>query len=364
MAYGGRGRSSKDCIDRSIGLDLMKSLQIHDDGFSAHGGVMATIVGPRGSGKTTLMLQAAESVHHLPHLQTDRTVIDNMYPETVVWRGRQYEYFNTLFPSWWEKQTKIQGKPVYIHMIEGCDYKFYCDIPGQRRKTLDTSETEILYFKDIRDLILNNIKKGCINVVFEPSLYIIPADVVKQFSLKDLKFKPVASKTLEDEDNEDRYPRRRSSKEKEFCDTEAPSPLFWYEFVDTLMQVKKREDFYTIVADESGDIFPKTVMGQWYHMCAYFAKSIADMRRFNISLFLATHEIGFVYYEIRRMSDYMIYMPGARPDGQFTRVSQFLPTIINMGEFIIEVPMNRFGLATFPRLKQAPLVTVDGMKTK
>jgi hypothetical protein len=367
MAYGNRRATPKAMLDRELGLDLMRQLRIKDDGFSAHGGVMATIVGPRGSGKTTFEIQLAEGSAHLPHGQKNRT-LDNLYPETVIWRGRQYEYFNTMFPSWWEKETGIHGKPVYIHMAEGCDYEFFCDEAGKRRVELDLSETEIIYYKDIAQLIKENIVKEAINVVFEPQQYIIPADVVKQFSLKRLQFKPVnkqkETESEEEEFEEEEVKPQRKKREKEFVDTEAPSELFWYEFVDKLMQLKKREDFFSIIIDESGDVFPKTVMSEWYHMCSYFSKSIADMRRFNISITLATHEIGFVYYEIRRMSDFMIYMPGSRPDGSFTRVSQFLPTILNIGEFIIEVPMTRFGLATFPRLNQAPLVTVEGMSRR
>ena len=361
MSYGRRQSSAKDRISREEGLELLRLMRIHDDGFSAHGGRMATIVGPRGSGKTTFEIQMAEGVCHLPHAQKDRDHITKTYPETVVWRGRQYEYFNTMFPSWWESETQLKAKPVFIHMAEGCEYKFYCDIPGAGRHELDLDETEIIYYKDIEQLVKENIVKRAINIVFEPKKYIIPADTVKEFSLKRLQFKPQPVETLADEDEEEAHPKRYKKKKREFVDTEAPSPLFWYEFVDKLMKFKNREDFYTIQIDESSDVFPKTVMSEWFHMVSFFSKSIADMRRFNISLFLATHEIGFVFYEIRRMSDFMIYMPGSRPDKEFTRVNWTLPTILNIGEFIIEIPMTKFGLTTFPRLNQAPLITVEGM---
>jgi hypothetical protein len=376
MSYVRRYQSAKERVSHEIGVQLMDQLKIHSDGQALHGGVMATIVGKRGTGKTTLQLQLEEMMCHLPADQDNRDEIFQVFKECVVHRGRPFEYFNTLFPSYWESHfPSVPCKKVYIHMFHRNNYKFVHDIPGRGTVPVDLSETEIIPYTDADELITKNLKKGAINVVFEPKSYMISPDIVKALVLRKLQFKLARKDEEEVEDepinisiteppNNDELPGylRKEFKERKYKPQPAPPATWWFEFCDRALRLKYQHDFMTIFQDEAHQVYPATPQREIYHLCEYFSNSVLDMRRFNISIVASTHDITMLDYRVRRRSDFYIYMRGARPDAEHSIVSRHLNAVLNVGEAILEEPMIQFGIITFNKFQQQPpIINVDGM---
>ena len=380
MAYGRRKVEGKDVvIATGNGPELTKECLYHTDGQTAHGGVGTLISGPRGGGKTTLLDQFTEGVLHYPITVHDRNYMKRMYRETAIYRVRKYDYWNTFFPEYWEHMfPEWKPKPVVLHQHVDNNYKFVTDEMG-RISPLDMSEIEVIPYTDSTELILDNLKKGAINLVCEPKDYMIPSDIVKSLQLKRLQFK--FGRDKEEEENpevvrdinnplstpdSDELPGQmrkvKKSRSKKYDPQPAPSPVWWFELTDRVLELKPQHEFVSFFLDELHQITPQYSMSLHFHLVGWYATATLDQRRMNVSLFGVSHDTTLIDYRIKRRMEFFVYTPGARPDDN-SMVWQSLTASLVKGEYVIERPGVKYGIDTFDRfIDQPPVIIAEGMQ--
>jgi hypothetical protein len=382
MPYGNRKREGKDVVKATgIGRELTNEALWHTDGTAAHGGIGTFITGPRGGGKTTLLCQLTQGCLHYPITVHDRAYTSKMFRETCAYRVRKYDYWNTFFPSYWVRAFPgWKPKPVIMHMHEDNDYQFKTDEAG-RVRNLDMEECEIVPYTDTTELIVDNFRKNAINLICEPQDYMIPSDVVKAISLRKLQFK--LNPNQQDDDPEEdpvneliqngftappddqltSQQRKVTKKKKKYGPQPAPSPVWWYEFISRVLELKPQHDFLSIFLDEFQEIGPMYSRAEIFHLVGWLVNTTFDQRRMNVSMFAVSHDTTLIDYRIKKRMEYFIYMPGARPDGDNSLVWQSLTASLVKGEYVIEKPGQKYGIDEFDRfINQPPVVVCEGMQ--
>ncbi len=347
----------KDGISREIAAFLLRDVRVHDDGVEAFGGISNMITGPMGCGKTTFMIQLAASVGSLPSgaVKEEYSAQGILKPETVIWRGRRYDYWNSLVPWNWKECYPYSpiARDVRIHHCVDDELVFLERYEEPEEITFNGHGLSVCTYKNAQDVYANLVPGG-INVVYEPNTYYLDPDVVNQ----------ITKKTLEDL----RLTRLRRSRKKNRPDTgepvEAPSSAFWFELIEYVMKTKRQSEFYSMFIDEAHQVAPEKVPGEMWHLIGWLSNSIIDMRRNNLSLFLTTHDLKLVDYRVVDRMLYFTWMPGARIYKRLSQINPYTPARLIKGEFLIEGmnPM-QFGLGTFnPIPNQPPVVYTEGLK--
>jgi hypothetical protein len=130
------------------------------------------------------------------------------------------------------------------------------------------------------------------------------------------------------------------------------------------MQIKKREEFFSVFIDEAHQVVKMNPPGELFHLGNWFANSMIDFRRNNVSLFLASHDAQLLDYRIVDRTLFFFWMPGARVYPRISRVKQPLPDSLVKGEVIGEESRRRFGLIRFDAIPyQPPVVYAEGLKS-
>lgn len=350
----GKGKAG---ISREIAAFLMRDIRVHDDGVEAFGGISNMITGPMGCGKTTLLLQVGASVGSLsPGMTKEEYTSQNVLrPETVIWRGRRYDYWNSLLPWNWKESYPMSPvyRPVRVHHHVNDDLGFFERYEEPEPIEFTGNGISISTYRNAQD-VYDALIPGGFNIVYEPNEYFLNNDVVKQ----------ITKKTLEDL----RLMRLKRSRKKNRPDSgdpvEAPSSAFWFELIEYIMKTKKQSEFYSMFIDEAHQVAPEKVPGEMWHLIGWLSNSIIDMRRNNLSLFLTTHDLKLVDYRVVDRMLYFTWMPGSRVYQRISQINPSTPTTLVKGEYIIEgVNPAQFGLGTFnPIPNQPPVVYTEGLK--
>lgn len=338
------------------GSKIWLNLLYHDDGVNYIGGENCCVIGKMGSGKSTLVIQMAEFVRCIPDHSREEYInhIFNVegkeyfdepkgYGETVLWRGRKYDYWNCLIPKNWKKSFPnyaFEPKPVVLHIHEDDDLKFHHKIGTEVFEV--PNMPEIRRYKGADDLF-DHIEQGAINAVYEPQAYVLHPSLVRKLKAK--KMDPKVS----DDENIGEY-------------IYVPPPVFWFEFVERILE-KKGNEFYSIIMDEFHQVCPANPVGDMWHLIDWFSNSFMDIRKNNVSLFISTHQHSLVDWRILDRTGHFIWLPGSKISRSNSMIyNPNLVTRLTKGQGLIERRMDRFGLFNFSRInKQPPLVRVEGM---
>jgi len=339
----------KEKVSRKIGALLMRDISVHDDGVYASGGVDAMLVGRRGSGKTTMELQIAAGVRHLKGnaKKSNMTKDTHTSLETVIWRGRKYDYWNTLLPENLHKSYPDAFlKPVHVHYYFEDELDFYMQ-PASRRVPIDFNNgCRLIPYRTAAELY-RNLVKGANNVVYEPAQYRLPKEIIERITKRKLEIR--------------RRSRRRKGDDEEEQTIPAPSSVFWFEFAERLIELKARDEFFTVIIDEAHQVFPASARGEHWHLVDWFANTVIDLRRQNVTLIPATHDTTLVDYRITYRMEYFLWMPGSVPIPGRTRVHPNLIGSLVVGEAVAELIGSMFGMVYFDQIpNQPPIVQVDG----
>lgn len=359
-----QGSRGKAGVSFELGAAIQNEVQIHDDGIMNFGGISALTTGPMGCGKTTYMIETAQAVAYMPDgLSKDEHNKDiPLNPETVVWRGRKYDYWNSMIASNWLRsfpQSHV-ARHVCVHVHKDDPLDFFELAEPRREVDFDGVELSFLEYKNAKDLY-SNLVKGETNVVYEPTEYFLQNDVVEELikqTLEDLRLARLKRKN------------RGKKKTPEDVDIDAdkgiqaPSSVFWYEFLETIMEIKKREEFFSIFIDEAHQVAKMNPPGELYHLGNWLANSMIDFRRNNVSLFLASHDAQLLDYRIVDRVLYFFWMPGARVYPRISRIKQPLVDTLVKGEVLPELSRQKFGKIKFgPIPYQPPVVYAEGLKS-
>lgn len=359
MWRGGYQSGGLAALSRTEAAKVLKKMRVHDDGIIAFGGISSLISGPMGCGKTTFLLQLAGSVGHVGRgmRKEDFTTQNALYPETIIWRGRKFDYWNSLVDWNFSRsypEFNIHRKTV-VHIKEGDELRFVEQTPAKSEFEFDDDLAQVKFYKSSEDLFKNLEPRG-VNVVYEPNNYYLDPDVVESLT----------KRTLEDLRKARKKQLIKNGKSVKSLNKEvlAPSPIFWFEFIEKIITMKKQEEFYSIFIDEAHGVIPEKVPGEHWHLIAWLVGTLVDLRRNNVSLFLATHDAQDIDYRVRGKILYWAWMPGANI---YPKYSIFVPTItgkLNKGEFLVEsVSPRNYGMSTYsPIPYQPPTILTEGLK--
>ena len=327
---------------------ITAEVTLHDDGVEGIGGSPALVVGFMGSGKSTLLAQLSQQMCHLKDQTREEFFRSGchgtVYPETVLWRGQQFDHWNALLPHNWERSFPgWRGiKPVRVHVNCDDNLKF----TQKNEKTKQFQELEgiynvLKYYRNSEDLI-KNVLPGGINIVYEPQEF-MPGEKL----ISDLN----ARKMVKNDDN----PERKAGKYL----TVEPH-IFWFELTAYLLEHKAPDEFYTLVLDESHELFPYGATGDHWHLISYFVDSIIHTRKNNVSLLCAIHDVNLMDFRVRDRMKYFYWLPGSVPIKRVSRVYPDVVSKLELGEVIMELKRKDFSGDRFQRIKdQPPVVRVE-----
>ena len=352
-------------ISRDVARSAMSDMLVHDDGVQQHGGQTVFITGPLGSGKTTLALTIAGKVACIPSGVSKKDAFlgkASIVPETVIWRGRKYDYWNTLEPRWFRPFTRdkengieIIERPIRVHSHIN-DTLAHIFTEDQVYEIIPGKEISFSKYSSVDDLY-NNILPGGLNVVYEPTTYILPPLMVQKLKAKLLK---PTSFSLKGSVGVNQNGRRRMIGEGVVF----PSPVWWFEFLERLQELKRQDEFFTQILDESHEIFPVGVNSIHWYLVEWFAHSVIDTRRKNVSIFSITHAPQLVDYRVFDRSQFFVWLRGSHPPARVSMIKKFLPGSLSKGEALIERPNIEFGLLSFRKVPQAPVIFTEGLEPK
>lgn len=281
-----------------------RAVQEHLNAIRIHnwemGGTIFGIVGLKGCGKTHLMLRLA---HQILYRNPNNNKIE---PETVIWRGRELDYWNWMFEPDFEWEGEEFKREVHIHY-------WAHDVP---HFSLETGEpqffphTRVHKYANVHDLY-KNLQQGQINVIYEPTTYQMSEGMSKLIG------------------------SRIGKPYEEIGESIIDSPLWWVELMFFLYSFK-RAGFITIILDEVDEIFPADIAGLRWHIHALFADTAKDFRKTNISLIYSIHDLTDLDYRIRSKTQYWGWMKNARILKSNSLVDPLSPVYLQRGDIIIE----------------------------
>ena len=316
---------------------LWENLLIHDDGILGTGGTFCNLIGSFGHGKSTLLMQAAQFCRSLPYGITKRDLRQmdpedrhvDTFPETVIMRGMSDDHWNCLIPKNWERSYPAYGTPkkLMVHVHENDNYNFTEVTPGKKHKL--NYDIRIKHYSDCESL-LENLKMGGINVVYEPSEYYLSKEMRERLAQNKLQ----------------------SAEDVKGDDTLAPSPTWWFEFSDTLLKYTEGRHV-TMILDEIHDVASNYPSGDMFHIIGNFAKSLIHFRKNNISLFGSTHDEYLLDYRVKDRIPIRIWFPGSSPKNSMVQL-KLLRSLDDIGEAVIEDKNIEFGVLPFDRIPNQP----------
>jgi len=358
MAFEGVQPGGLARVSASKGKEIYANTVMHDDGMKGMGGNRTMFVGDLGSGKTTLGIDTVPKLRYIPNMKkaeffknlTQELVVEESFPETVIWRGRKRDYWNVFTKKNWERSyPKLKWRPLRVFAFHEDVLEFYED-DGDSPKLMEG--VDFYKYTDLKDLY-NNIIKGGVNVIYPPKVYYLPKMLKK--TLNEIQMLDESDKRYINDDDE----------------LHVPNFVFWYEFFYFLIEIDKNFDkvaknyrnlrWFTFIFDEAHQIFPVAQKPLW-HLVDHFAEhELIDTRRINISIIAQVHEVSYVYWKIVNRFSAFVWLPGAKANASRSCVKQSLINQLPVGMGIIEKKGGVFGKLEFPQVKNQPaILTVNG----
>lgn len=329
-----------------IGEQISYDVHTHDDGVNATGGIVAMLLGMMGSGKSTMTVQMAQLSSYLDG-KIDKTSAKNLgiaaKPETVIWRGLEYDHWNCLLPTNFQRSfpNYPNPKPVRVHIYYEDEIMF--TVQGRKKKHyLNFDPGQLMHYNSVKD-VYDSLLPGGINVIYEPQKYFLNEKWVERLLAAMIT-------------------KKGGRKKEDLVNVQAPSAVWWYEYLEALLRLKDRYEFFTVMMDEADEVFPFGASGDLWHMIAWLTKSVVHMRKNNISLIPATQDINLIDHRIYDRVNYYYWLPGSRPKGRISMVHQNLIRTLPKGWAINEESNRRFGRIRFGRIpKQPPVIRAHGI---
>lgn len=363
-------------LSQKIGKRIFDEITFHDDGKIGYGGTRTIGIGGGGSGKTTLETKIArktycidgiskkdflDSYEEIKDVDDEGEIQDWMKsvgscikPETILWRGREYDVWNVL------SQKNMKDfyptdliKPLRVHIYKKTPLSFSETEPITGKIT-DLRHVDIKEYSGTGSLV-KNIVEGGINIIYPPLQHYM------SIRLKDaINTKRNAS---DKKDPRGRYVDRNYLAPD--VDHLAERDIFLFEIFEYLFRENsegKSKKFYTAIIDESHDLFRANAPDIYYWIIECMVDIIIDTRKLNLSLNCMTHDRTLLDHRIYKRASHLLWLPGSEPGGN-TQVDQRITRKLRTGQCISESIMNgSVGGFTFdPLPKELPILTVHGM---
>ena len=301
-------------------LALLDEIRIHR---ATTGGTFTSLCGSKGSGKTNYMLVLAQQmvfIHPLSGLPMK---------ETILWRGREIDYWNYFFEPDFEWEDESLKREVFIHVHTGDEIEF----KDEFKKPLNLDGRVLKY--DSAPTLYRNLVQGEINVIYEPLNYQMSPAVIDIITAKACMKREYLQKV------------------------EMDPPLFWFELVAFLMKAKGA-GFLTIIMDEADEVFPMNPQGLRWHLQEWFKDKTRDLRKNNISFLFSMHAWNDIDYRISSKIMYKMWMKGAiPPPSSFVKKEKGIPRTLFLPVGYIIVERDGYGDFKVRKLKERPRVKVN-----
>ena len=303
---------------------------------------MIGTIGKFGSGKSTLMIQIAAASTYTPPPHSKQDIYAPKYPETVIHRALEKDHWSCFLPEYFQASfPSAEVKPIRVHTHYKDNLVFTeeerdMESKGGCRIQLKPIEEHTRYHS--AEDLYGNLLYGGINVVYEPRDYYLPQEVLDRVFSYDLR------------------PQKRSKEA-----IKAPSSVWWFEFLEALVRIKHRAEFFFINLDEAQTIFPAgRARHEFWHLIGWFSEIMTSFRKSNISMNLGTQVLSDVDYRVANRLPYYIWLRGSSPKPRMSMVTGRLIGVLPKGWAILEEPKERFGRLPFTRIpNQPPIVKTE-----
>jgi len=293
----------------TYGERIFKKMTEHKD--KQIGATVGLFIGEQGAGKTTALLYLAEKF------------INN--GEIVIWKGSTREQIYKL-PDWQEKTI------FWHHELDELE----CIVYIGNTKSNITDKINVKTYKNSKDLI-RNLKKGVINVVYQPTIfkfskdseltkYLIEARAMKVRNLKQFEFK--------------------------LFNYVHPPIYFWFELMNYLIY-KDNNDWYALLIDEIDEIFPAVVRDIWWDLMDFAKDHVRHMRKALVSLFGTTHAYTEINDKVKNKFQYRCWMRGAKIP-KYSIIQKDATYYLRRGQMIID-SADGYGRYQIPKYEPTPI---------
>lgn len=327
-------------VSPEIGRQIAYEITVHDDGVDAYGGTMTGLIGKYGAGKSTFMVQLAAAATCIPSPHSKHTPWVPRLPETVIHRGLTNDNWSCLLPENFQNSfpESQSTKPLRVHVYYK-DRKTWTEERNREIRQIQFKPLEELAYYSSPEELHSNLLQGGINIVYEPKKYYLPPDVLDRVAAYNLL----------------------STKKRPEGATRAPSAVWWFEFLETLTRVKRRDEFYLIDLDEAHMLFPSGTRGDIWHLIGWFSEVMISFRKSNISMNLGAQDTNDIDYRVVDRLSYYIWLRGSRPKSRISMVkSRLIGRMPRTGWAILEEPKERFGRMPFTRIpNQPPIIKTE-----
>jgi hypothetical protein len=325
-----------NAISPKIGETIWDQMLIHDDGMLGFGGTRTLGVGGQGSGKTTLNTKFARKSFYIEGINKNDFIkswdadhpedwldsyAKNIHPETVLWRGREFDSWNTLVPHIYNKCYPEESfiKPLRVHVYRNNKLNFY-EQNSKTSKFHEIKNLEIAYYQKISELY-NNILDGGNNIIYPPAKHYLS---------------PRLKEILNTKQNLAKHDRRYLNPENDYL---VERDIFLFELFEYIfrsnLQGSERK-WYTVIIDESHDLLRSNSPGLYYWIIDWFVDILVDTRRWNLSLVCQTHGLTLIDWRILERFSHFLWLRGCRPSASYSQVDPRVVRKLQMGQGINE----------------------------
>ena len=339
-------------LSQKLGEEIWRNqILLHDDGLLGYGGTRTFGVSGQGGGKTTVLTKVAKSsyvihgINKQDYMQkfkdaandTERAELfkKHISPETVLWRGREFDVWNVLIPSIFKTCYPDEYcKPLRVHVHEDSELEFY----QQNVETFELiriEDIDITRYSNIDELYINLIQGGN-NIIYPPAQHYMSEslknslNVKRSLSISDRKYLQKDAKYLISKD------------------------IFLFEILEYLYRKSvdtQNRQWFTVIIDESHDLFRSNSPDIYWHIIDYMVDILVDTRKNNISLMCMTHALNLVDYRILERASHFIWLRGAKPTSSYSSVDIRLVKKLLTGEGVNESVMDgKIGGFAFDRI--------------
>lgn len=364
----GRGslRRGFQALSQEHGKKIWDEILIHDDGQLGYGGTRTFGIGGQGSGKTTLNTKFARKSYYIEGISKrdflksldDMEDMDDwvdeygcrIHPETVLWRGREFDSWNALVPAIHTKcypKEKIV-KPLRVHMYKNSGFEF-CEQNFDTGEIIEIEDLDVKQYSNIKEMY-SNIVTGGNNIIYPPMKHYMSARLKDSINTK---------RNLSVKDRRYMHPNGEYLVERD---------VFLFEIFEYLYRANidgKTRNWFTAIIDESHDLFRSNAPDIYYWIIEHMVDVLIDTRKHNLSLACMTHALNLIDYRILERASNFLWLKGSKPSAAYSSIDSRLVAKLNTGEGVNESRMNgEIGGFTFNRIpNNVSRLLVKGMNT-
>jgi len=354
-----------EALSQWRGKQIWDEILIHDDGQLGYGGTRTFGIGGQGSGKTTLNTKFARMSYYIDTMNkkdfmngvkdmedTDDWLDEygcHVHPETVLWRGREYDSWNVLVPDIYKECYPDEfPKPLRVHIYKDSNLEFF-------EQNFLTDEITPIKNLDVREYInikeiYDNIVEGGNNIIYPPTKHFMSARLKDSINTK---------RNLSVRDRKYMHPDGEYLVERD---------VFLFEIFEYLYRVNvtgKKRRWFTSIIDESHDLFRASAPDMYFWIIECMVDVLIDTRKHNLSLACMTHALNLIDYRILERSSNFLWLKGAKPTATYSTVDARLIAKLLTGQGVVESRMNgMIGGFTFNRIPNSvSRLLVKGMNT-